>query len=200
MMSKSEAQDILLEYLEEMMPMMVGEYMSGVEERIKEGGERWPFDVQSVFYEPFITEKLTKEKLDKINKTDNNIFIVVDGGGDFAEWGDVNYWILAPYKTGFVWVNRGNIKTMGIGWGEMLTQEETAWFYNLKDKNEGEYEELERWRKFAKSQISNYHKNLSTLRQILYEGLNPKDKAFYILNPSVSSPSRTLNFSRRGFL
>ena len=186
MMSKSEAQDILLECLEQLMPIMVNKYMRGVEERGGwEGGGGWPFDVQSVFYEPFITEKLTKEKLDKINKTDNNIFIVVDWGGDFAEGRDVNYWILAPYKTGFVWVNRANIKTMGIGWGKMLTQEESM-FWKRKDKNEGEYEELERWRKDTKNLIGNYVKNRQALRQMLNEGFDGTVKTFYLLNLPAS--------------
>lgn len=167
MESKSEAKDILLEYLEKMMPIMEEEGR----------GYGWPYMVQSDFYEPFITETLTTEKLDKLNKIDNYIILVV---GDSIE----NYWILAPYKNGFAWVNKSKIQRIGKIWG----------------RDEG----LEMWRKKANKIMSNYVKRTSfevrTLREILYEGLRPSGKTFYLLTPSVSSPSRTLNFSRSGFL
>ena len=177
MESKSEAKDILFEYLEQMMPMMVEE----VVERIKRGGAGWTFGVEGVFYEPFINEKLTTEKLDELNKLDNHIILVIDGRGDIDRAIAVNYWIIAPYKTGFLWVNKSNIDTMGKEWEEMRSG-------------------LERWRKNSKALISDYSKS-GDLRTIVYHGLNPKNKTFYLLTPSALAPTitRTLNFSRSGF-
>jgi hypothetical protein len=175
MESKSEAQGILLEYLEQMMPVMEGRPVDS---------EGWPFDVGSKIYKPFlrsplITEKMTKEKLDKINKSDNTIFLVV---GDST----VNYWILAPYKNGFVWVSKSKIEKMVENW---------RWRGNHN---------RDWWRNRTYTLISDYVKKTSvkqkTLTDILYEGLPPSGKTFYLLTPVLYWPSRTLNFSRGGFL
>ena len=183
MESKSEAKYILFEYLEQMMPMMVGRWRRAKNERIKSGGAGWPFGVEGVFYEPFITEKLTKEKLDELNKLDNHIILVIDADRDIDRAIAVNYWIIAPYKMGFVWVNKSNIKNMGKEWGKIR--------------------DYERWRLESKELISDYtNKTYDALRNIVYQGLNPKNKTFYLLNPSALAPTitRTLNFSRSGFL
>ncbi len=60
--------------------------------------------------------------------------------------------------------------------------------------------ELEMWRKNSKELISDFQSK-GDLRAIVYDGLSPSGKTFYLLNPFASAPpiTRTLNFSRRGF-
>ncbi len=173
MQIKSDAKDILLEYLEQMMPVMetnmVKEFM----------GEK---EVQYVFYEQFISEKLTMDKLDKMDKLDDQIILVVDWVGEFGEEKNKNYWILAPYYDGFVWVNKSKIKNMSKLWRN--------------------FQGLERWRKDSLTHFGNYVKKGKTLRQMLNVGFEATIKTFYLLNHSTSRSTitRTLNFSRGGFL
>lgn len=173
MQIKSDAEDILLEYLERMMPVIetniVKDFM----------GEK---EVQYVFYEQFISEKLTMDKLDKMDKLDDQIILVVNWSGEFGEEKNKNYWILAPYYDGFVWVNKSKIENMSHRWrnssGSM-------------------------WRKDAKDSMVDYVKKRQTLRQMLNEwGFGMTVKTFYLLNLSASRSTitRTLNFSRGAFL
>ena len=174
---KSDAKDILLEYLEQMMPVMetnmVKDFM---------GKKVVLNEVQYVFYEQFISEKLTMDKLDKMNKLNDQIILVVDWVGEFGEEKNKNYWILAPYNGGFVWVNKSKIERMVEIWRNFLYP-------------------TEKWRKDSKNLFGNYVKKRKTLRQMLNEGFEATDKTFYLLNLSTSRPTitRTLNFSRSGF-
>jgi hypothetical protein len=178
MESKAEAKDILSEYLEQMLPM--------IEDKLKDIGRGE--EVQYVFYEPFISEKLTKDRLAQLNKLDNHIILVVNWSGDFGEEKHRNYWIIAPYKKGFAWVNKLYVRDLCRMWREIGVDGITE-------------EELLQARDEISEVISDFVSVQSTLSEIVNDGLNQSGKTFYLLKPSVSRSTitRTLNFSRSGF-
>jgi hypothetical protein len=130
-------------------------------------------------YAPLIEEKLTEEKLQTLNKKDRMFIIVFLGNGNYGlDTEGFNYWIASPFQNGFVFF-------------ENPSEQYSSWV-----KIESKWEKLKR----IISRMGRWHSN-KTIGDMLNEAFS-SSYTYYLLNPSALAPSnsRTLNFSRRGFL
>lgn len=127
-------------------------------------------------YTPLIAVKLTEEQLQTLNKNDE-IFILVVG----ELYRNVNkYWITSPFERGFVYSH--NPSKNYLQWRELHGEMKSTSM--LKER-------INRWGE-------QYDK---TIGQMLNECFGSQ-YTYYLLNPSpsFSTISRTLNFSKRGFM
>ena len=130
-------------------------------------------------YAPLIEEKLTEEKLQTLNKKDRMFIIVFLGNGNYGlDTEGFNYWIASPYQNGFVFV-------------ENPSEQYGSWV-----KIESKWEKM----KWMKRRMGRWPSN-KTIGDMLNEAFS-SSYTYYLLNPSpsFSTISRTLNFSKRGFM
>ena len=127
-------------------------------------------------YTPLIAVKLTEEQLQTLNKNDE-IFILVVRELDSLK---NNYWITSPFERGFVYSD--NPSKNYFRWMEL----------------HGEMKSTSMLKRKINTWDEQYDK---TIGQMLNECFGSQ-YTYYLLNPSPSFPtiSRTLNFSKRGFM
>ena len=132
-------------------------------------------------YAPLIEEKLTEERLQTLNKTDRMFIIVFLGNGKYGlDTEGFNYWIASPFQKGFVYF-------------ENPSKEYSSWV-----KIESKWEKLRKIIIQTGVWNEQYDK---TIGEMLNEAFG-SSYSYYLLNLSALYPTitRTLNFSRRGFL
>jgi hypothetical protein len=127
-------------------------------------------------YTPLIAVKLTEEQLQTLNKNDE-IFILVVRELDSLK---NNYWITSPFERGFVYSDTPSKKY--FRWMEL----------------HGEMKSISMLKMNINTWDEQYDK---TIGQMLNNCFGSQ-YTYYLLNPSPSFPTttRTLNFSKRGFM
>mgnify|MGYP005998249735 CR=1 FL=1 len=142
-----------------------------------------------VMFAPLIEVKLTEEKLQKLNKKDR-LFILVMKFGE-----DANYWIASPFQNGFVYFQQ-LFKTRRR-WAEWRKWYDDA-IHNGVHPKDAQSDKLMR----ISSRIDNWPEPYNkSIGEALNEAFGSRF-SYYLLKSSapLSPKSRTLNFSRSGFL
>ena len=175
-MNDEEAKNALAEYLDDISPMF-------------ETNMDWtPLEL----FAPLIEVKLTKERLQTLNKKEMR-FILVKYTRD--ERNISNYWIASPFQNGFVYFEQPSKERRR--WAEWAEWYDNA-IHNGVHPKDAQREKLKRIRGRMSRWDEQYNKSIG---EMLNEAFG-SSYSYYLLKPSapLSPIPRTLNFSKRGFL
>ncbi len=168
-MNDEEAKTALAEYLDDCSPMF------------KTNMDLPPLEL----FAPLIEVKLTKERLQTLNKKEMLFILVKNKNDKYKDW-----WIASPSQNGFVYFQKNR------RWAEWAELYDNA-IHNGVHPKDAQRQKLKVIRSRMSRWTEQYNKSIG---EMLNEAFG-SSFSYYLLKPSapLSPKSRTINFSRGGF-